>query len=55
MLVYRGNLLEHWRESFEGENCGQVFLHYNDIKTKGAQENIYDRRMHLGLPAWFKK
>jgi hypothetical protein len=55
MLVYRGNLLEHWREPFIGENCGQVFLHYNDIKTKGAQENIYDRRMHLGLPAWFKK
>lgn len=54
MLVYRGNLLEHWREKFEGENCCQVFLHYNNIKTKGAEENIYDKRIHLGLPGSFK-
>ena len=50
MLVYRGNELEHWREEFKGENCAQVFLHYNDINTKGARENIYDKRKHLGLP-----
>jgi hypothetical protein len=55
MLVYRGNELEHWREVFKGENCAQVFLHYNNIKTKGSKENIYDRRPHLGLPATFKK
>ena len=55
MLVYRGNLLEHWREAFDGQDCVQVFLHYNNIETKGSKENIYDRRPHLGLPAWFKK
>jgi hypothetical protein len=55
MLVYKGNELEHWRESFKGENCVQVFLHYNNLKTKGSKENIYDRRPHLGLPTWFKK
>jgi hypothetical protein len=55
MLIYRGNELEHWREAFKGENCAQVFLHYNNIKTKGSKENICDRRPHLGLPAWFKK
>jgi len=55
MLVYKGNELEHWREEFKGENCTQVFLHYNNIKTKGSKENIYDRRPHLGLPGWFKK
>jgi hypothetical protein len=55
MLVYKGNLLEHWREPFEGTNCGQVFLHYNNIATKGSKENLFDRRPHLGLPAWFKK
>ena len=55
MLVYKGNELEHWRESFKGENCAQAFLHYNNLKTKGAKENIYDRRPHLGLPTWFKK
>jgi hypothetical protein len=55
MLIYKGNEIEHWREEFKGENCGQVFLHYNNLKTKRSKENIYDRRPHLGLPAWFKK
>ncbi len=49
MLIYSGCELEHWREPFEGENCGQVFLHYNDLDTQGA-ENRFDRRLHLGLP-----
>ena len=55
MLVYKGNELEHWREEFKGENCAQVFLHYNNVKTKGADNNIYDTRPHLGLPGYFKK
>lgn len=55
MLVYRGNELEHWREPFEGEICSQVFLHYNNIETSGSEENIYDKRPHLGLPDWFVK
>ena len=55
MLVYRGNFLEHWRDAFKGENCGQVFLHYNNKATKGSEDNKFDRRPHLGLPAWFKK
>ena len=55
MLVYRGSELEHWREPFQGENCGQVFLHYNNIKTPGAEENMFDKRPHLGLPAEFKR
>jgi len=54
MLVYKGMELEHWREEFQGDNCTQVFLHYNDQKSKNAKQNIYDRRKHLGLPAWFK-
>ena len=55
MLVYKGNILEHWREPFKGTDCAQVFLHYNDLKTKGSKENIYDRRSHLGLPSSLKK
>jgi hypothetical protein len=54
MLVYRGNLLEHWREQFKGEDCAQVFLHYNNASTKGAMNNIFDNRKHLGLPDWFQ-
>jgi hypothetical protein len=55
MLVYKGNLCEHWREAFEGEDCAQVFLHYNNEATKGSNDNIFDGRPHLGLPSWFKK
>jgi len=55
MLVYKGMELEHWREEFQGNDCAQVFLHYNNVKSKNAEKNIYDTRPHLGLPAWFKK
>ena len=54
MLVYKGMELEHWREAFEGDNCIQVFLHYNQVSKK-ADINKFDKRPHLGLPAWFKK
>jgi len=55
MLVYRGQELEHWREKFKGNECAQVFLHYNNTKTKGSKNNMFDRRPHLGLPNWFCK
>jgi hypothetical protein len=55
MLIYRGNILEHWREKFTGKECVQVFLHYNDKKTKDADLNKYDTRPHLGLPDSFCK
>jgi hypothetical protein len=54
MLIYRGMELEHWREKFDGENCAQVFLHYNDVNSVDSDVNKYDTRPHLGLPAWFK-
>jgi hypothetical protein len=55
MLVYSGCELEHWREKFKGKECIQVFLHYNNSKTPGAKENMFDKRPHLGLPSWFKR
>jgi len=55
MLVYSGCELEHWREKFKGNQCCQVFLHYNNKKTKGSELNLFDKRPHLGLPSWFKK
>ena len=55
MLVYSGCDLEHWREKFKGKECIQVFLHYNNAKTPGAKENMFDKRPHLGLPTWFSK
>ena len=55
MLVYSGCELEHWREKFKGKECIQVFLHYNNRKTPGSKKNMFDKRLHLGLPSWFKR
>ena len=55
MLVYSGCELEHWRNKFRGKECVQVFLHYNNRKTPGAKDNMFDKRPHLGLPSWFKR
>jgi hypothetical protein len=55
MLVYSGCELEHWREKFKGKEFVQVFLHYNNRKTPGAKDNMFDKRPHLGLPSWFKR
>ena len=55
MLIYRGLELEHWREKFKGKECIQVFLHYNNRKTPGTKQNLFDGRVHLGLPHWFQK
>lgn len=54
MLMYRGCELEHWREPFTGEDCGQVFLHYNDASSKDAKQNKFDGRPMIGLPSYFK-
>ena len=55
MLMYRGCELEHWREPFEGEDCGQVFLHYNAASGKYAKQHKFDGRPMIGLPSYFKQ
>ena len=55
MLIYRGCDLEHWRDQFKGKECVQVFLRYNNRKTWGAKDYMFDKRPHLGLPSWFKR
>jgi len=54
MLVYKGNLCEHWREKFKGEHCAQVFLHYNNQNTPNSEKNMFDGRPHIGLPGYFR-
>jgi hypothetical protein len=54
VLLYKGGLLEHWRNAFKGKSCGQVFLHYNNVITKNATSNAFEGRPHLGLPSWFR-
>jgi hypothetical protein len=54
MLVYSGCELEHWREPFEGNICGQVFLHYNHVNGPFADKNKFDGRPKLGVPSFVK-
>ena len=53
ILLYSGCELEHWRDEFKGNDCGQVFLHYNE--KKGKNTNKFDGRPMLGLPDYFRK
>ena len=53
LVVYDGVNLEHWREPFKGEICGQVFLHYNTVESSIKHKNKFDSRPHLGLPEDF--
>ena len=53
LLIYKGNILEHWREPFDGNECCQVFLHYNDVDKQG-KDNKFDGRPYLGLPGQFR-
>ena len=46
LLIYSGDQMEHWREEFQGDVSGQVFLHYNEFGSK----NKYDGRAMLGIP-----
>ena len=55
LLIYSGSDLEHWRDPFEKEMCGQVFFHYNDANGMHGEQNRYDTRPHLGLPTFTKK
>lgn len=49
-LFYKGNLLDHWREPFEGEICVQTFIHYNKVGTPDAKD--FDGRPCLGFPLY---
>lgn len=50
-LAYKGQDVEHWRETFDGNTQAQVFLHYNDIDSNTVK---YDGRPELGLPGKYK-
>jgi hypothetical protein len=50
MLVYKGCELAHWRDTFDGVLCGQVFFHFNSLNNPEVNINRFDGRAFLGLP-----
>lgn len=52
VLIYRGDLCEHWREPLSSGLCTQLFLHYVD--QKGVYKDFkFDKRPFLGLDRTF--
>ena len=47
MVVYRGDQLEHWRDTYTGNKQIQVFLHYVDVNGQYA-DHKFDGREMLG-------
>ena len=55
MLVSSGFELELWRKKSTAYDCVQVFFYYNNSKTPGAEQKMFNKSPHLGLPSWLKK
>jgi len=53
-LIYKGDILEHWRNPYEGKRQCQAFLHYVD-KFGKYRDYKYDRRPYIGLPSSYKR
>lgn len=47
-ILYRGIECDHWRETFEGNNAAQVFLHYVDANGPHATWK-FDKRPTLNI------
>jgi hypothetical protein len=50
LIVYKGDVLNHWRDEYKGERQTQAFLHYVDKNGK-YQDYKFDKRPYIGLPA----
>jgi len=55
LMLYKGEEIEHWRETFYGDDYIQIFLHYNRIGSERAKQNKFDKREFLGLPSYYRK
>tara|TARA_R100001443_G_scaffold61725_1_gene71825 strand:- start:4732 stop:5322 length:591 start_codon:yes stop_codon:yes gene_type:complete len=52
LAVYKGCEIEHWRNEFNGKECVQCFLHYNEINEKALP---YDTRSYIATPLSTRK
>lgn len=42
-VIYKGMIAEHWRNTFDGTNYGQIFLHY--VRGNGEHYRCYGDRI----------
>ena len=55
LLIYRGDIIDHWRDKFLGINQTQVFLHYNELNDKDNNHGPIDGRPLYGIPSKYRK
>ena len=55
LIVYKGDLLDHWREPYEGDKHIQIFLHFVDEGGPYAKTNRFDGRPTLALGSNFRQ
>jgi len=54
LLIYRGDIVDHWRDEFLGVNQTQVFLHYNEVNDKDNDNGPIDGRPLYGIPSKYR-
>ncbi len=52
IVIYKGMEVEHWRETYTGNEQVQVFLHYVDADGPNAEVCRFDSRDEIGVFAW---
>jgi hypothetical protein len=53
MIIYKGCVIEHWREPLIGKNHAQLFVHYNK-DNEDNKDRLYDSRPAPHLTGNFK-
>lgn len=54
LIIYKGMILPHWRDPYDGNYHRQIFIHYVDYDGEYAKTNEYDGRPCLGAPSNIK-
>lgn len=54
LIVYKGDILPHWRNFYSGNRHIQMFVHYIDMNGSFIETNAYDGRPTLGANFGFK-
>ena len=50
MIVYKGDVLPHWRDGYKGNRQTQIFVHYVDALGK-YRDYKFDHRPYLAFPS----
>lgn len=50
MIIYKGDVLQHWREPYCGDRHVQLFVHYVDMNGE-YKDCWYDGRIYMAMPS----